>query len=239
MKARGRSTYLAERIGRALREARLGSGLRQVDIATRASISQSFYSRIERGRGGTASLEVLAACALACDAQLAAFVEALPGASLPRDIEHIRRQEAVVVLAAAGGWRARPERPIDPTAPRSRSIDVFLERPERHEVAVVEIVDLVTDAGDAMRGHADKVSAIRREMGPEWRVAGLLVVRGTSRNRALIRGLSSVFAARYPATAGAWLKALAHQDSAMPRSDGFLWTGATSPELRSARLAAG
>ena len=116
MQARARAKYLAERIGRSLLDARTGAGLLQREVAERAGISQSFYSRIELGRGSHASLETLAACAFACDAQLAAFVEALPGASLPRDIEHVRRQQAVIALAARGGWGAMPERPIDPRA---------------------------------------------------------------------------------------------------------------------------
>lgn len=112
--ARNRGRYLAERIGRALLDARTGSGRRQRDIAERAGISQSFYSRIERGGGAGTSHLTPTACALACDAQLAAFIEALPGSNLPHDIEHVRRQEAVVAIALAGGWRAMPERPIDP-----------------------------------------------------------------------------------------------------------------------------
>ena len=45
-------------------DARTGSGLLQREVAERAGISQSFYSRIELGRGSHASLETLAACAL-------------------------------------------------------------------------------------------------------------------------------------------------------------------------------
>ena len=236
VQARARSDYVAERIGRALREARLGAGLRQVDIAERAAISQTFLSRIERGRGATASLATLTACALACGVQLAAFVEALPGATLPRDIEHARRQQAVIDLATRGGWRAMPERPIDPDAARSRSIDVLLERAAHREAAVVEIVDLVTDAGATMRSHTDKVHAIRREKGTDWRVAGLLVVRGTSRNRTLVRGLRDVFAARYPASSQGWLAAIGEAGTSMPAGDGFLWTAATTPELLPARV---
>ena len=101
MQARSRARYLAERIGRSVLDARTGSGMRQREVAERAGISQSFYSRIELGHGSRASLETLVACALACDAQLAAFLEALPGASLPRDIGHVRRQQAVIALAAA------------------------------------------------------------------------------------------------------------------------------------------
>ena len=236
MLARERSRYIAQRIGRGLREARIGSGRIQREIAGRAGISQSFYSRIERGGGSRATLETLAACAIACDAQLAAFLEALPGASLPHHIEHVRRQQAVIALAEPGGWHALPERAIDPDARRSRSIDVMLERTVRREVAVVEIVDLVMDAGATFRGHSDKVHALRREAGPDWNVAGLLVIRGTHRNRELVRSLRNVIAARYPARSVAWLAALQDLNRPMPRTDGLVWTGARSPDLRPARL---
>lgn len=236
MLARERSRYLAQRIGRGLREARIGSGRLQREIAGRAGVSQSFYSRVERGGGSHVTLETLAACAIACDTQLAAFLEGLPGASLPHDIEHVRRQQAIIALAEQGGWHAMPERPIDPDARRSRFIDVMLERTVRREVAVVEIVDLIMDAGATFRGHSDKVHALRREAGPDWQVAGLLLVRGTRRNRDLVRSLRNVIAARYPARSVAWLAALQVPDRPMPRADGLVWTGARSPDLRPARL---
>ena len=228
--------YLAERIGRSLLDARTGSGLLQREVAERAGISQSFYSRIELGRGSRASLETLAACALACDAQLAAFLEALPGASLPRDIEHVRRQQAVIALAAKGALAGDARAADRPEAQRSRSVDVLLERAVAREIAVVEIVDLITDAGATFRGHADKVNALRREVGPGWTVAGLLVVRGTVRNRNLVRELRTVIDARYPASSVAWLAALRSPDRPMPKADGMAWTGARTPELRPARL---
>jgi transcriptional regulator with XRE-family HTH domain len=115
IEARGRRQYLAERIGRALFEARSGSARLQRDIADRAGISQSFYSRIERGGGAKATLETLAACALACDVQLAAFLEALPGATLPRDIEHVRRQQAVMRWQRVAAGERWPNVPSIPT----------------------------------------------------------------------------------------------------------------------------
>lgn len=236
MLARERSAYVAQRIGRGLHEARIGSGRLQREIAGRAGISQSFYSRIERGGGMHVSLETLAACAIACDAQLAAFLEALPGATLPHDIEHVRRQQAVIALSERGGWHAMPERPIDPDARRSRSIDVMLERTVRREIAVVEIVDLITDAGATFRGHTDKVHALRREAGPNWQVAGLLVLRGTRRNRELVRSLRNVIAGRYPGRSVAWLSALNDPGRPMPRTDGLVWSGVRNPDLRPARL---
>ena len=108
-------------------------------------------------------------------------------------------------------------------------MDVLLERAVAREIAVVEIVDLITDAGATFRGHADKVNALRREAGPGWTVAGLLVVRGTVRNRDLVRELPSVMRARYPASSVAWLAALRNPDRPMPEADGMAWTGARTP----------
>ena len=56
------------------------------------------------------ALENVCACAAALNVQLAGFIEAMPGASLPRDMEHLRRQNLVLsVSAVAGGWRGVPE----------------------------------------------------------------------------------------------------------------------------------
>ncbi len=233
---RQRSAYLAYRIGLGLRESRLSRRLTQAEAAVRAGVSQPFWSRLERGMAGPSSLETLASCAAAVDTQLAAYLEAVPGADLPRDIEHLRRQQLVVALARSGGWTARPESPIDPSARRSRSIDVELDRAARREIAVVEIVDLLTDGGDAMRGLADKVAALRRTVGPDWTVSGLLILRSTARNRVLVRELRDLFGARFPASSASWLAALRDQTVAMPRRDGFAWSSVTGDKLFAARL---
>jgi transcriptional regulator with XRE-family HTH domain len=210
--------------------------LRQIDAANRAGVSQPFWSLLERGGAVTASLETLAACAAAVDTRLAAFLDARPGADLPRDIEHLRRQQLVVALARSGGWTARPERPIDPAARRSRAIDVELERTIRCELAVVEVIDLLSDGGDAMRGLADKVAALRREAPAGWRVAGLLVLRATSRNRSTIRELADLFAARFSAKSSAWLRALSDPDQPMPDGDGLAWSSVSAGRLYAVRL---
>src|SRR5262245_21815864 len=106
---RRRAEFLARRYGMALRESRLAVPLTQDRAAQRPGVRQSFWSRTELGGGTAASLETLAACAAAVGGQLAAFIEARPGAALPRDIEHARRQELVLLVAARGGWAASPE----------------------------------------------------------------------------------------------------------------------------------
>ena len=181
-RGRARADAVARRIGTGLKEARLAQGLRQVDAASAAGITQPHFSRIERGREPGATLQTLCACAAALNVQLAAFVEAMPGADLPRDIEHLRRQNLVVATAQAGGWTAIPEATLD-EGRWSRSIDVLLSRAARREAAVVEIWDLLLDGGEAMRGLAAKVQALRAQLDPAWRVQGLLLVRGTHRNR--------------------------------------------------------
>jgi transcriptional regulator with XRE-family HTH domain len=223
-------------VGIGLRESRLSSRLSQAETAARAGVSQPFWSRLERGGAGHATLETLATCAAAVGAQLAAFLEAAPGADLPRDIEHLRRQQLVVSIARQGGWLARPERPIDPASRRSRSIDVELQRSVHREIAVVEIVDLLSDGGDAMRGLADKVAAVRRAVGLDWTVSGLLVLRATSRNRGLVRELADLFAARFPSSSWAWINALHNENARMPASDGFAWSSVAGDRLIAARL---
>jgi len=225
--ARQRARYLADRYGRALRESRVALRVSQAAAADRAGVSQSFWSALERGNGSVASLETLAACAAEVGGQLAAFIEARPGAELPRDIEHLRRQELVLRTARQGGWAGRPERPVDPAWSRSRSIDLLLEREidDRHEIAVVEIEDWLADGGAVLRGLEDKVAAIRRER-PEAAVRGLLLVRDTSRNRALLQELEGLIAARFPAAGADWMRALVDPSRSMPEADGWLWTSA-------------
>ena len=235
---RQRTRHLAQRLGIGLRESRLGVRMTQAQASARAGVSQPFWSRLERGAAGTASLETLASCAAAVETQLATFLEAVPGADLPRDLEHLRRQQLLVATARSGGWTARPERPIDPTARRSLSIDVELERAVRREIAVVEIEDLLTDGGAAMRGLADKVAAVRREVGASWTVTGILVLRATMRNRGLVREFADLFDARFPASSASCLAAICEPGRPMPRRDGFLWSSVDGSRLFAARLGA-
>ena len=223
------------RIGQGLRDSRLALRLTQARASARAGVSQAFWSRLERGLVTSVSVETLASCAAAVEGQLAGFIEARPGADLPRDIEHLRRQGLVVSLARGGGWSGRPEVAIDPGAGWSRSVDVLLTRSGGRECAVVEVVDLLLDAGAAMRGLADKVAAVRRSSPPEARVAGLLVLRATLRNRATANELAGLFAARFPGSSAAWLAALRSGAVPMPREDGMLWSSVSGDRLMAVR----
>jgi transcriptional regulator with XRE-family HTH domain len=219
-----------------LGDARRSRGMTQASAAERSGVSQSFWSRLERGASTAVSLETLAACGAAVGLQLASFYEQAPGADLPRDIQHLRRQDLVVRLATPGGWTPVPEAAVPGDGRRPRSIDVLLMRGARREAAIVEIWDLLTDGGEAMRGLEAKVLASRERLGPDWHVQGLLVLRGTQRNRRLVRDLGALFAARFPASSTAWLKALADPKTQMPSAGGLVWTDVSGTRLFAARL---
>jgi transcriptional regulator with XRE-family HTH domain len=223
---------IAGRLGTGLRESRLRAGLRQVDVAERARLSQPFISHLELGRGTDTSIETWAIVAAVLGEQLAAFLERAPGADQPRDLEHLRRQRLVIELSSRGGWQAQPELAIDEGSARSRAIDVALIRPARREAVAVEVWDLLTDVGAAMRSLDGKVATLGRRLAdPQWAVRGLWVVRGTHRNRALVAEFRPVFAARFPASSAEWLRALADPATAMPDRDGLCWTDVSGTRL--------
>ena len=233
-RGRARAQYLANRFGSALRALRISSRVTQATAAEYAGCSQTFWSRLERGQAGSASLEAIATAAAVVGAELAAFIDTTSGADLPRDIEHVRRQELVITIAASGGWVPIPEHAIDRSAFRSRSIDVLLERNGRKEAAVVEVLDFLDDIGATFRGLADKVRILARER-PDWSVSGLLVVRATRRNRATLAELDSTFRARFPASSAAWLRSLTHRARAMPTADGLCWSSVRGDRLLARR----
>jgi transcriptional regulator with XRE-family HTH domain len=236
MAGRARAAYVAKRLGIGLRDGRIAAGLPQREVAARAGVSQPEIAKLEGGRGSDTGIDTWAACGAAVGLQLAAFFEAAPGADAPRDIEHLKRQNLVIATAAGGGWRAEPESALAGDGPRPRSIDVLLTRAARREAAVVEVWDLVLDGGQVMRSLEAKVLATRERLGPEWQVEGLLVVRGTQRNRRLIGGLSALFTARYPASSRAWLRALGERGVPMPDGGGLAWTDVKGEHLLPSRL---
>jgi transcriptional regulator with XRE-family HTH domain len=241
---RTRASSIAGRLGVGLKERRLGGDLRQVDVSDRAGVTQSWVSRMERGLGQSASLETWASVAAAVGLQLVAFLEDVPGADRPRDYEHLKRQQLIIETATAGGWRAAPELLIDPGLTRSRAVDVYLERPTGHEAAAVEIWDFFDDVGAAIRGLDGKVAMIARRHavtetsagGLTWRVGGLLVVRGTRRNRALVREFGAIFRARFPGSPDAWMAALTDPARPLPSAGALLWTDVAGTRLIASRL---
>ena len=174
--------------------------------------------------------------------QLVGFLERAPGATPPRDIEHLRRQAALIQFARPGGWEALPELALDQGAVRSRSVDVALVRWDRREAIIAEIWDWFDDVGASLRSLDSKRDAfterLRREQAGDWRVRCLFVVRKTKRSEALIAELRPLFASRFKGSSLAWLRALADPIAGLPEHDGMLWSTATN-KLQASRLGDG
>jgi transcriptional regulator with XRE-family HTH domain len=234
---RRRAAQVAIRLGTAARSARLAAGLTQADVARRAGVSQGWLSEAERGLAADASLETWSSVGAALNLQLAAFFELAPGATPPRDVQHLRRQQVVIRTSAGGAWAGRPEMPIVTADGANRSIDVFLDRVvgPAHEIVVVEIVDLFTDMGEDLRGLDRKVDAVRAtNLGAK--VRGLLVVRATARNRALVSEFAALLAARFPGGGIEWLRCLTDPGRPLPDGDGLLWSAVRDGRLSAPRL---
>jgi transcriptional regulator with XRE-family HTH domain len=225
---RRRASAVATRLGVGLHDARIATGFRQADAAARAGISQTRFGELERGLGSSATLETWACVAAAVGEQLVGFLERAPGATPPRDLEHLRRQAAIIDLAGAGGWRALPELALDAGVVRSRSIDVVLLRDATREAILVEIWDWFDDVGASLRSLDAKreglAARLQREGGTAWTIRCLFVVRRTRRNVGLVRELRPLFAARFPGRSRAWLRALSSAAEPMPAQDGLVWS---------------
>lgn len=210
----------------------------QAQVADRAALSQTLISDLELGLGTSASIETWAMVAAAVGEQLVGFLEHAPGASLPRDIQHLRRQSALISIATPGGWRALPELRLDQDARWSRSIDVALVRRATGEAVVAEIWNWFDDVGAALRGLDGKVAALRDQLDPglEWTVRGLFIVRDTRRNRKLLIELAPMFAARFTGDARAWRRALVDPAQRLPDGDGLLWSDSSGTRLKASRL---
>nr|MBF6606690.1 hypothetical protein [Chloroflexota bacterium] len=173
--------------------------------------------------------------------QLAVFAEGVSTADKPRDYEHLKRQQLIVIAAASGGWTTSIEARVDRIPHPSRSVDVLLVRLARREAVVVEVWDWLDDVGAALRGLDGRVASVRAQLAArsggdgEWHVGGLWVIRGTRRNRRLVAEFRHLFAARFPATGAAWSGALADPTTPMPSAAGMLWTDVRGERLHPGR----
>ena len=198
-------------------------------------VSQPFWSRLERGLITSVSIETLASCAAAVGGQLAGFIEAHPGNDL--------RATSSACGAGFGRVPCAWRRLVRP-APGSR------DDPERRLVTIDRRApDSLRRAGGRRRrgsraafgrgrgdARPDRQGCGRTsDSPPEARVAGLLVLRATLRNRATTRELASVFSARFPGPPALWLAALRTVKVAMPEEDGLLWSSVSGDRLMAVR----
>ena len=231
------------RLGAELRASRRRRGLSQAAIAQRASLSTSAVSDIERGWGGSYSLDVLQLVARVVGrtalVKLTADVRAEPA-----DAGHLAIQELVLRLARQVGFARAFELPTRASDPR-RSADVGLSDDRRRLLVLVECWNTIGDVGAAARAaerkraEAEALAVASAPLGPDgsaepYRVRGCWVVRATARNRALVARYPEIFASRFPGSSAAWLRVLtgvAEPPTEPPTGPGLVWCDVASTRL--------
>ena len=238
---------VAEKLGKALRDARKRAGLTQRRAADRAGLSQSAWSQLEVDRDPRFTLLTWDRAAVAVGASLDAFIRGGSAADQPRDAVHLRAQELIIRTAIPGGWSAIPEEMIDREARTSRAADVLLTRRlplNPAEYALMEVIDWFADVGAPMRDWSRRLEAVDRYAIARMvsddqlpKVSGCWVVCATRRNRQLIAQHRNFFAARFPGSGAAWMRALTDARAPMPKDSAVLWVAIAGDRIWPARLA--
>jgi transcriptional regulator with XRE-family HTH domain len=219
------------RAGAELRLSRRRRRLTQAQLGAIVGVAQSTTSRLERGLGGSLSMDVWQRAFTAVDRLLVVDPLRDPLAE-PADAGHLRIQELVLRTARHAGLRATFELPSRP-AESGRSTDVGLRNDRLRVLELIECWNVIGDIGAGARSTARKVAdaemvAVAVGTDRPYRVASCWVVRATRRNRELVARYPEVFARRFPGSSRAWAAAIT-TGSEPPLEPGLVWcdVGAT------------
>lgn len=221
------------REGDKVRRARRRRRWRQTDLARKVGVDQATISRIERGAGGTLSLELWQQVALVIGVPLGMTLgrDALEE---PIDAGHLAVQELVLKLGRLAGYRRTYELPTKPSDP-TLSTDVGLTDDSNRRLVQVECVNTFGNVNASIRS-ADRKRAEAEALavsighGDSFEVHQVWVVRATRRNRALLTRYPELFAARFAGSSQGWVAALT-LGSPPPDQTGLVWCDARATRL--------
>ena len=198
-------------LGQSLRASRTRRGLTQESLASRAGISRSTVSRVERGQSESITVGSIQRVAHALGRPLDLRL-ARDASEEPADAGHLAMQELLVRTGRAAGLIPVLEMPTRPANP-SHSTDVGLRDDRRRILLLLEAWNTFGDIGSAIRSSDRKRSeadamSIGRWGEPAHRVAVGWIVRSSARNRALLARYPSIFAVRFPGSSAALVRAI-------------------------------
>jgi len=228
-----RASEAAVKAGAQVKASRLRRRMMQKTLAGRVGISQARLSEIEAGRGAGTPPEVWFALGEALGRYLR-FEFARDAQAELADAGHLSIQELVIRVTKPGGWETEFE--ARSRSDSGQSVDVRLFDRRRRRLAIVECWNTFGDLGQAsrssdqkMRDAEDRAVAVAGE-GKPFAVGLCWVVRDTRANRALVAKYEHIFAARFPGSSAAWVKALIN-GGPMPSEPGRVWC-----DVRTTRL---
>ena len=198
--------WLAHQLTTEWRDLRLGAGVSQSAVSRSVGISRSAYARLERGEALEIGLVRAAIITSTLGGDLS--VKVYPAGPPIRDAAHVAL--LTKIEARAGGrWRAKHEAPVGP-AGDGRAWDRRLEGP----------VSVGVEAEVTLRD----LQALERRMQRKKQDSGvtrmILVVRGTRRNREILREVLPSLRGTFPLGSREVLQALA--DGRDPGADGLV-----------------
>ena len=208
-----------ERLARQLtsewRDLRLGAGVSQSAVSSAVGISRSAYARLERGEATEIGVVRAAVITAALGGDLS--VKLYPAGPPIRDAGHVALL-SMLDARVSGRWRVTHEAPVGPSGD-GRAWDRRLDGP----------VSIGVEAEVALHD----LQALERRMQRKKQDSGvtrmIVVVRGTRRNREVMRELLPSVRGTFPLGSRELLKALA--DGRDPGADGLLILDARTPRL--------
>jgi hypothetical protein len=193
-------------VAAALRQARLESRRTQAEIAGRTRISRSTLSRLERALPRAMHLPTILAVGEAPGRPIEVRVGGHPldRPPLTRDAASAAVIERMVAQWTAAGWRCETDFWYQSGAARGWA-DFVAYHPANAVLAIVEVKTALVDNQETLGIFKRKIRFVPGEWEVVHRtsprsVAALLVVTGTSRNRAVLRQHRLTFAASFPDT---------------------------------------
>jgi transcriptional regulator with XRE-family HTH domain len=191
-----------QRLGSLLRALRIKRGLRQIDVAVLAGVSDVTVSRIERGQLATLSLGALRRVARVLEVRLD-----LSAWSRSGDIERIASSrhsalvDALIRELAKARWRARPEVSFNHNGERGL-VDIAAWHPATRTLLFVEVKTEIVDVGETV-GTFDRkrrlAATIARSLGLEpTSYSCAIVIADTRTNHRRVMEHRATFRAAFP-----------------------------------------
>jgi transcriptional regulator with XRE-family HTH domain len=230
---------LCATLGAQLRAARRAAHLTQQQLAGRVGLSQVRISEMERGLGASAPVGAWIAVGIATGRPLAVSLSRSIQVE-PRDAGHLAAQETILRLAKANGRHGLFELRTRP-APNSTYIDVGISDDARRTLSVIEIWNRFEEIGAGARNfkrklaEAAELTVAAGAGGEPYRVTGCWVLRATAANRALVARYPAIFAADFPGSSRAWVRALTI-GAAPPDQPGIVWIDLAGSRIYEVRL---